>query len=316
MAQSENLNLASQFGGLKPKDREPASARVLNAWISQAQQTLGTSGPRLGWLVATTVVAAVLQRAVDNADTPLFLLKGGTMLQYRLQGMSRTTQDVDGLVRGDLDDFITALDGVLSEPWGPLTLVRDEVEIINVPHRAINPRRFDVLVQLKGATWRRIQVEIAADEGGAGSAAEAIASPTLAGFGLPTPDSIASLSMQYQIAQKVHACTDPHEPPESVNDRARDVVDLLLIRNLAEATGEPSTTEIKSAIQDVFDARATEARALGMSSRTWPTRVSVHAHWGASFARAADSAGLTLTLDDAVTEVNAWLAELEDSPSP
>ncbi|WP_225872041.1 nucleotidyl transferase AbiEii/AbiGii toxin family protein [Scrofimicrobium canadense] len=41
-----------------------------------------------------------MQRAVDRSGAPLFLLKGGTMLQYRLPGMSRTTQDIDGLVRG------------------------------------------------------------------------------------------------------------------------------------------------------------------------------------------------------------------------
>ena len=54
---------------------------------------------------------------MDVSGTPLFLLKGGTMLQYRLPGMSRTIQDIDGLVRGDIDRFLTELDGFPHPRW-------------------------------------------------------------------------------------------------------------------------------------------------------------------------------------------------------
>jgi hypothetical protein len=100
--------------------------------------------------------------------------------------------------------------------------------------------------------------------------------------------------MAYQIAQKVHACTDPHDPPASVNDRARDVVDLLLLRDLIDATQHPTLSEVRAAIEDIFTTRATETRTVGAAPRTWPTRGTAHAHWGPSFARAADSAGLTI----------------------
>ena len=43
--------------------------------------------------------------------------------------------------------------------------------------------------------------------------------------------------MRFQIAQKLHAVTDPHEPPDLINDRARDVVDLLLLRDLYRHNG-------------------------------------------------------------------------------
>lgn len=100
--------------------------------------------------------------------------------------------------------------------------------------------------------------------------------------------------MAYQIAQKVHACTDPHDPPASVNDRARDVVALLLLRDLIDATQHPTLSEVRAAIEDIFTTRATETRTVGAAPRTWPTRGTAHAHWGPSFARAADSAGLTI----------------------
>jgi hypothetical protein len=117
--------------------------------------------------------------------------------------------------------------------------------------------------------------------------------------------------MHYQVAQKIHACTDPHDPPAFVNDRARDVVDLLLLRILTETAGHPSPTEIRAAVEDVFAARLVEAEATDAPSRTWPTRLTVHPHWGPSFAKAADSAGLTITLGDAVAQVDAWLDLIE-----
>ncbi len=234
----------------------------------------------------------------------------GTMLQYRLPGMSRTTQDIDGLVRGDIDTFLTELDQTLAEAWGPLTLARGEVQTIDVPHRSVKPRRFDVIVRLNGVTWRRVQVEAAPDEGHAGSLSEPISSPSLAGFGLPTPDHLTSLSMRYQIAQKVHASTDPHDPPAHINDRARDVVDLLLLRDLVEMTGEPSLADVHVAVEDVFTARAAEAEAMGVAPRTWPATVTAHPHWEPRFSKAAESAGLTVTLTEAVVQVNEWLSRI------
>jgi hypothetical protein len=313
MVTNEPGNLPQSLTSLKPKSKPPTSARILHTWIAQAQDRLGTAGPRLGWLVAATVTTAALQRAVDVSGTPLFLLKGGTMLQYRLPGMSRTTQDIDGLVRGDIDRFLTELDATLGEPWGPLTLVRGEIGTVEVPHKLVKPRRFDIAVLLNGVTWRRVQIEVSADEGDAGTTPERIPSPSLAGFGLPTPDHLVSLSMRYQIAQKIHASTDPHDPPEFVNDRARDVVDLLLLRTLTEMNGHPSLTEMRAAVEDIFAARAIEAEAMdGAPPRAWPVRLIAHSHWGPSFSQAAESAGLPITLVKAVAQVNAWLEIIEN----
>ena len=309
----EPVNLAAALGSLRPKQKAPNSARVLDAWIAQAERQLGSDGGRLGWLVASTVVAAALQQAVDEQGEPLFLLKGGTLLQHRLPRLSRATTDLDGLVRGDLDRFVEVLDVVLARPWGPCVLRRNPVEVIQVPNRLVNPRRFDVIVLVNGVTWRRIQVEISPDEGSAGAQGEPLPAPSLAGFGLPTPDHLTGLAMRYQIAQKVHAVSDPHDPPDFLNDRARDVVDLLLLRDLIRETRSPTFAEVKAAILDIFDARARDAAALGYPQRTWPVRITFHPHWAASFERAANSAGVTLRPDEAVTQANAWLDELDAS---
>lgn len=134
---------ARALSDLTPKTKAPASAAILNSWISKAERTLGVpaAGGRMGWLVASTVVIAALQQVTDQTGVPTFLLKGGTMLQHRLGLTARATKDIDGLIRGDVDAFIEALDVVMTKPWGPFTMTRSEIEIIEVLARVLKPRR-------------------------------------------------------------------------------------------------------------------------------------------------------------------------------
>ncbi|WP_418276401.1 nucleotidyl transferase AbiEii/AbiGii toxin family protein [Isoptericola jiangsuensis] len=312
---TESRPAEKTLADLKPKAKPPASASILAQWVTHAEKALDVpaAGGRMGWLVASTVVIAALQRASDGGGTPRFLLKGGTYLQHRLGKTARATSDLDGLVRGDIDDFIVALDDAFAEQWGPLTLTRSEVEVIQTPTRVVQPRRFQVFVSLKGQVWRKVQVELAPDEGGAGATPETIPAPRLEPFGLPTPDTLVTIAMRFQVAQKLHAASDPHDPPTWVNDRPRDVVDLVLLRSLIEAEGQPTLTDIRTAAVAVFEARAQDARELGRPERSWPPLMSAHDHWVRDYAAAAQDAGLSMSLDEAVATVNEWIVQIDST---
>ncbi|SEA79794.1 hypothetical protein SAMN02910418_02439 [Bowdeniella nasicola] len=45
---------------------------------------------------------------------------------------------------------------------------RGEVGMIDVPTRLVKPRRFDIILSLRGVTWRRVQFEVSPDEAGIG----------------------------------------------------------------------------------------------------------------------------------------------------
>lgn len=304
-------NLVESLGALKPKDKEPRNRSVLDSWIAHAEAAIDSERQgRLSWLIASTVAAAALQRVVDEAGTSRFSLKGGTLLQHKLGLVSRATKDLDGIVRGDINDFLEQMDTFLGEEWGPISFSRSEVEEIRVRAKLVNPRKFDLVLSLKGETWRKVAVEISPDEGDAASSQEIVPAPPLDRFGLPNVDGIVGMSMSYQIAQKIHAATDPHDPPEYVNNRPRDIVDLLLLKELCEQTGSPSLVEIRLACEDIFSVRSQEAIALGRKPRNWPPVAHCYPHWAADYRYAAASCGIEVPLADAVDAINAWISAI------
>lgn len=296
---------------LKSHDKEPKTRSVLDSWIAKAESEVDPArSGRLSWLVSTTIAAAKLQSVLDVNGNSRFALKGGTLLQHKLGLGARATRDLDGIIRGDIDDFLDAFDSLLDKDWGPIGFARSEVEVIEVPSKAVKPRRFDLSLLLRGQTWRKVAIEISPEEGHACESFESIPAPAVEVFGLPTPERLACLSMSYQIAQKIHAATDPHEPPTFVNRRARDVVDLILLKELTEEEGSPSLDEIASAIQDIFDARMMEARLLGRPERTLPVKIISYPHWASDYKEAAHSCGLDLLMEDAIDVANKWIEEI------
>lgn len=133
--------------------------------------------------------------------------------------------------------------------------------------------------------------------------------PSLEHFGLPTPDRLVGIALEFQIAQKLHASTDPHRPPDQVNDRARDIVDLLLMRQLCEV----SLAELRAACVALFHARAEEASALGMEPRSWPPIAIGFPHWRSDYDRAARDAGVDTEIDTSIDAVNQWISEIDSA---
>jgi hypothetical protein len=301
--------IAHPFDRLIARDHPPTTVRAIETWIQQAEGKIGIGARRLGWMVASAVVIAALQRARHDDGHPRFLVKGGTYLELRLGLKARATKDLDTLFRGSFDDFLDVLDGALAEPFCGITFQRTEPQPIEVPGRPVKPCRFDVLLQFRGRTWRRIPLEVSPDEGRAGARAEYFSAPSLAHFGLTTPSSAAGIVIDYQVAQKLHACTESHSR-ERPNDRVRDVVDLQILR-AAFYEGKPNLRDLAEACQDVFATRAHEAELTRETpSRTWPPTLVAYPHWQYDYASYVEEVGLEISLDEAVQKLNAWIAEI------
>lgn len=206
---------------------------------------------------------------------------------------------------------IQSLDFRLRKQWGAIGFTRSEVEEIRVPSKTINPRRFYINLSLRGKLWRKVKIEISPDEGKAGSSFEPFTPPSLSGFGLPTPDALVGLQLSYQIAQKIHAASDPHNPPEYINERARDLVDLVLLRNMVLETGNPTNDELKSAIRDIFEARADEALTTGRAPRSLPAYIVAYPHWKDDYLKTAHEVSVDLSIEEATSLINEWIDDLQ-----
>jgi hypothetical protein len=49
---------------------------MLDQWVRDARDLTGGVEKRIGWMLASTIVIAALQRAIADDQQPLFLLKG------------------------------------------------------------------------------------------------------------------------------------------------------------------------------------------------------------------------------------------------
>ena len=299
------------FEALPDKDRFPKSARILDGWVRDAQKLVGSRGERVGWILASTIVAAALQRELREG-TPVFLVKGGVFIERVLNLNSRATKDLDTLYRGAEADLIDHIDRALSEPWGEITFSRTPIELIAKAKRVTKPRRFKVLLDIRGVRWRRIEVEASFAEGSSGQNTASLPAPSTGFFGIDKPDDLVTIAMNYQVAQKIHACTAPDDPPAFVNDRVRDIVDLVLVREALYPQGA-DLSGIRSASKDVFVSRAAESEQLGYPSRQWPPLVAANDVWRATWHIPADQVGLDLTLDEAIGIVNEWIGQIAES---
>jgi Nucleotidyl transferase AbiEii toxin, Type IV TA system len=74
---------------------------------------------------------------------------------------------------------------------------------------------------------------------------------SLTHLGLDGPATVACVAVRWQIAQKVHACTE--RPADRENDRFRDLIDLQILGNLV---ADDSWQDLRSACVAVFEHRA------------------------------------------------------------
>lgn len=297
------------FASLPDRGKEPPSKRVLDTWIAHAARSTGIIERRLGWTVASSVAIAALQRVSHLDGQPRFLLKGGSYLEVRLGLRSRATSDIDALFRGNFEQLLVALDTCL-EPWGALELTRSEVTTMENVRRVVKPRRFKLQMSIKGKPWRSVDIEVAPSEGRMDEFVDVVPALPLGHFGLPSPGELAGIALDYQVAQKLHGCTDPHQPPDAANLRARDLVDLLLLRE-AFYRESRSLRSLRDAGTDLFAARFAEAEQLQLEPRPWPPQVVAYPHWRRDYATSAQEVGINVTLEEAAEQLNEWIAFID-----
>jgi hypothetical protein len=261
--------------------------------VSHLQRLIGDHAPDRGmpparlqrWLNAM-IVTAVLDRVRDGDGEPIFLLKGGVAMELRLQLRARATSDYDAAFR---------LDEALARPWNSFNLTRDAPKIIT------NTKAVRVRLRLsyKRRSWGSVYLEMAPVEGRMGRELDLVEAMSLDLLQIPLPEAANCVSLRYQVAQKLHACTEVFDEGRE-NDRFRDVMDILLVEDLLYDVG---LAHVREACVDIFTVR---------NKHTWPPTVTVYDSWRVPFAKLARENRFTPEdIDEAAAALTKLIAAIE-----
>jgi hypothetical protein len=157
-----------------------------------------------------------------------------------------------------------------------------------------------------GRPFSTVQFEAAPAEGQAGQALHFVDNAFVdpGDLGLTAVGDVPLVTLAYLIAQKLHACTD-HANPAWANDRARDLIDILLVRRLMEKS---ELIKVRQACVEIFRLRNTHP---------WPPSITVLPEWPHLYqTELAKTAGFEPSdIELAARDVDALIAQIDAANS-
>jgi hypothetical protein len=256
--------------------------------------------------IGVVVICSIVDRVRTDDGGHLFVTKGGSAMQMRLGLTARATTDLDFLFRGGASQWLDQFDkALLAGAWNDFDVRRKTVPTeIEVPGVLYKPWRVNLQLAYKGKPFSTVQVEIAMDSVSGVNRDDIVEGIDLGWFGIDAPP-IPCLSIAYQMAQKLHACTDPYDGEgRQENDRVRDLVDLWLLESLLDTNG---LADVRAAAFDTFDRRAKHA---------WPPTPVVTDTWRRDYPKIAQEVNGSPTTVEAATEYVMGLIKRVDAARP
>lgn len=288
----------------------PANLRSLRNRLRNLAAKAALPEGRVQRQLGMYVAAEILQQVQPAGElgASLFLVKGGSQIEMRLGiARSRASKDLDASFRGDFDEMYGQARDAFGNGWNGFTAELTPAEVFAVPGVMVPPVRFKAKLKYRGFSLCTVPLEVSPAEASSGVEHDAITPSPLAhigleGLGLPANSKVACLALRYQIAQKLHACTEALEHRD--NERAHDLVDLQLLMGLVDSR---ALQPVLAACEEIFAARAMQV---------WPPTLQPADSWVRLYpaARAdvleADALGLVRTIDEAVVVVQGFIATI------
>ncbi len=281
------------------KDKPPFNVNVLERWLGEASTQTGVAAGRLRRWLGFMIVAGMLDAARHAEDgEPLFLVKGGVAMELRIDTGARATKDLDTAFREGLDVITAYLDPALRAGYGEFTAVRTEL----VPVKDTGALRCDIKLAYRTKPVITVQMEVAGVEGGMGGEIDLVPAKPLDHVGLTGPVVVPCVAVRWQIAQKLHACTEVLTDRQ--NDRFRDLLDLQLLAGLV---GDNGWRTVHAACTEVFAGRAKQA---------WPPDITVYESWGPGYRALAVDTGFTIVdVTEAADRIRQLVARIDQAGS-
>lgn len=235
---------------------------------------------RLRRWVSFLATCGVLQRAIDEGVITDYHLKGGAALELRFADRARTTKDIDVGLLGNRQERLQALERAAALGFDEFTFR------VKVPHNLehVDTVRVDVAIAYRGRGLQTIQIDL----GPADEPTIDLVTPAIRGLselGLAVTSPVRCITLDVQIAQKLHACTNPRVL--GAENRARDIIDILLL----EMLGHLDAKAARIACITVFEQRGEHA---------WPPPIDVPSAWNTELQSLAVEHDLPINTADGI----------------
>lgn len=175
-----------------------------------------------------------------------WVLKGAFALDLRLGLRTRTTKDID--LAGAHDETTATTDLLAAQAIRLPDHFDFEVARTTALDRAeeFNAVRYRVTSEVAGRRFEQFPVDVALSENPT-SPAEHLPVPNLLDFAEIAPTRMPVVALEQHIAEKVHAYTATYGPQQQPSTRTKDLIDLLLIADLAT----PHADRLHNSLTDI-----------------------------------------------------------------
>ena len=249
----------------------------------------------------------VMRTMMANAIAGQFLpqgaiLKGGGSLCFRFgSSFTRNTIDFDTTRRGDLDGFLTEFRRSLEAGWNGFSgqlIILPQASPKGVPFDYVM-QPIDLKLQYKGQAWCTVNLEISHDEANATDECDMTSPPddvldVFQRLGFPIPNPIALITLEHQIAQKLHGASGISE----YNQRAHDLIDLQVIMQNKDI----DLKKVHSICLHLFAQR---------KMQPWPTLITVKDRWSEIYNAQKLDLKVLEKVEDAVDWANELIMKIE-----
>lgn len=224
-------------------------------------------------------------------------IKGGSAMALRYGRGTRFTQDLDAARVQPLARFRSDFEDALDLGWGGFTgrlVEKAGPRPTGVP-TAYVMQPFDVKLDYRGRPWCTVKFELGHNEIGDADEPKYQLADDLAQLftelGLEAPKPVRVMRADHQIAQKLHALSEPG------SERMRDLVDLQLL----DRGEDLDLTQVRATCERLFDYRR---------QHPWPPTVAVDDGWGTLYEAAVEDIDVLTDVDGAVAWVNEFVQRI------
>lgn len=279
-----------------PHDSPARDVRGLQRWISEWADATSETQARIQRRIALIAVSAMLANATADDGEPAFVVKGGSALELRYGSDARASRDIDVEYRGRLEEIHAAVASCIETGWSGFGGSVLDPQPLSIPWASVAGQRLSARLTYLGRPFSGVPLEIITRQS---PAIDYVPSLRLDPVGIPAPDPVPCLSLPYQVAEKIHACTDPLDGERS-NDRVSDLMDLVLIEDLSP---DLDLLQTRNACVAVFEERGTHP---------WPPVVATSTRAERLWTKLVEDTDFTVAgLAEAADRVNAMISAID-----